>query len=325
MQGLGSVNVIDESKIMPDKSLSIYNGGILPLGKYKNSMIFWQIDAICQIYGKTLKTPLCELPEEALNDILNGTDQKLNIQNATLSTSYSHSNYEGLIKYIELQQSEEVGSAANKWSGQFYSQAVCPECKGQRLNKIALNYFIDNKSIADVASMDIAELYKWSLTLQDKISPEKRIVAVEILKEINNRLKFLLDVGLDYLCLNRSSASLSGGESQRIRLATQIGSKLVNVLYILDEPSIGLHQRDNVRLINSLKQLRDAGNSIIVVEHDKDIMEEADYIVDIGPGAGRHGGEVVFQGRVENLKSTHTLTASYLNGERQIDIPQKKT
>ena len=323
-KGLGSVNVIDESKIMPDKSLSIYNGGILPLGKYKNSMIFWQIDAICQIYGKTLKTPLCELPEEALNDILNGTDQKLNIQNATLSTSYSHSNYEGLIKYIELQQSEEVGSAANKWSGQFYSQAVCPECKGQRLNKIALNYFIDNKSIADVASMDIAELYKWSLTLQDKISPEKRIVAVEILKEINNRLKFLLDVGLDYLCLNRSSASLSGGESQRIRLATQIGSKLVNVLYILDEPSIGLHQRDNVRLINSLKQLRDAGNSIIVVEHDKDIMEEADYIVDIGPGAGRHGGEVVFQGRVENLKSTHTLTASYLNGERQIDIPQKR-
>lgn len=322
-KGLGFVNIIDEEKIMPDKSLSIYDGGILPLGKYKNSLIFWQIEAICKLYGVTLKTPLKDIPEEALSDILNGTDQRLDLQNETLSTTQYRASYDGLIKYIEMQQSDEAGSAANKWSDQFYSKTVCPSCKGKRLNVESLHYFIDDKSIADVAEMDLADLYKWTLTLEEKIEPSRRIVAHEILKEINSRLKFLLDVGLDYLSLNRSSSSLSGGESQRIRLATQIGSKLVNVLYILDEPSIGLHQRDNVRLINSLKQLRDAGNSIIVVEHDKDIMEESDYIVDIGPGAGRHGGEVVFQGKVNDLKSTHTLTASYLNGDNVIEIPDK--
>lgn len=320
-KGLGTVNIIDEEKVMPDKSLSIYDGGILPLGKYKNSLIFWQIEAICKMYGATIKTPISELPTEAIDDIMNGTDQRLEIQNATLSTSHYPSSYDGLVKYIEMQQSDDAGYAANKWSGQFFSKAVCPVCEGKRLNKIALNYFIDNKSIADVASMDISELYEWAKTLEEKIEPSRRVVAHEILKEINSRLQFLMDVGLEYLSLNRSSATLSGGESQRIRLATQIGSKLVNVLYILDEPSIGLHQRDNVRLINSLKQLRDTGNSIIVVEHDKDIMEEADYIVDIGPGAGRHGGEVVFQGEVNDLKATHTLTASYLNGEKQINIP----
>lgn len=323
-KGLGLVNVIDETKVMPDKNLSIHDGGIAPLGKYKNSLIFWQVDAICRLYGKDIKTPIKDLPQEAIDDILNGTDQRLDLQNATLSTAYYKDNYDGLLKYIEMQQSDDAGAAANKWSGQFFSKQVCPECGGRRLNKIALSYFIDGKSIADVAQMDIAELYEWTSGLEEKIDPDRRVVAREILKEINSRLKFLLDVGLDYLSLNRSSSSLSGGESQRIRLATQIGSKLVNVLYILDEPSIGLHQRDNVRLINSLKQLRDSGNSIIVVEHDKDVMEEADYIVDIGPGAGRHGGEVVFQGNVADLKKTHTLTASYLNGDREIPVPSTR-
>ncbi len=323
-KGLGVVNIVDEAKVIPDKKMSIYDGGIAPLGKYKNSLIFWQIEAICQLYGKNLKTPINELPQEAIDDILNGTDQRLDLRNATMSTSHYPVNYDGLVKYIEMQQSDDAGTAANKWSGQFFSKCVCPECGGRRLNKIALSYFIDDKSIADVASMDIAELFEWTKTLEEKVEPERRVVAREVLKEINSRLSFLLDVGLEYLSLNRSSSSLSGGESQRIRLATQIGSKLVNVLYILDEPSIGLHQRDNVRLINSLKQLRDTGNSIIVVEHDKDIMEEADYIIDIGPGAGRHGGEVMFQGKVDDLKKTHSLTASYLNGEKNIEIPSER-
>ncbi|MBD5264025.1 MAG: excinuclease ABC subunit UvrA [Bacteroides sp.] len=322
-KGLGTVNIIDEEKVIPDKNMSIYDGGILPLGKYKNTLIFWQIEAICKLHGVILKTPIKDLPEEVIDDIMNGTDQRLDISNATLSTSHYPSSYDGLIKYIESQQSEEAGSVANKWSGQFFSKTECPVCKGKRLNKIALNYFIDDKSIADVASMDIAELYQWARTLEEKIEPSRKVVAHEILKEINSRLQFLMDVGLGYLSLNRNSSSLSGGESQRIRLATQIGSQLVNVLYILDEPSIGLHQRDNVRLIDSLKQLRDSGNSIIVVEHDKDIMEEADYIIDIGPGAGRHGGEVVFQGQVADLKTTDTLTASYLNDKKCINIPAK--
>ncbi len=322
-KGLGTVNIIDEEKVMPNKSLSIYDGGILPLGKYKNTLVFWQIEAICKLHGVSIKTPLKDLPEEVIDDIMNGTDQRLDISNATMSTNNYHSSYDGLIKYIEIQQSEDAGMAANKWSGQFFSKAECPVCKGKRLNKIALHYFIDNKSIADVASMDIAELHEWAKTLENKIEPSRRVVAHEILKEINSRLQFLMDVGLGYLSLNRNSSSLSGGESQRIRLATQIGSQLVNVLYILDEPSIGLHQRDNVRLINSLKQLRDSGNSIIVVEHDKDIMEEADYIIDIGPGAGRNGGEVVFQGKVDDLKKTKTLTASYLNDNKRIALPEK--
>lgn len=323
-KGLGVVNSVDENKVMPDKSLSIYDGGIVPLGKYKNSLIFWQIEAICKLYGKTLKTPLSEMPEEALDSILNGTDQRLEIINSTMSLSNYSSSFDGLVKFIEMQQNEEYESSGNKATAQFFSKTVCPECGGRRLNRIALSYFIDNKTIADVAAMDIAELYEWSHNLADKFEPLCRPVATEILKEINSRLRFLLDVGLDYLSLDRNSSSLSGGESQRIRLATQIGSQLVNVLYILDEPSIGLHQRDNVRLINSLKQLRDSGNSIIVVEHDKDIMEEADYIVDIGPGAGRHGGEVMFQGDVRELKKTHTLTADYLNGTRQIGVPKER-
>ena len=323
-KGLGYVNLVDEAKIIPDRSKSIHEGGIVPLGKYRNSLVFWQIDAICHLHGCTVKTPIDELPDEALDEILNGTDARLDLRNDTLALSTVSPAYDGLVKYIEMQQSDDAGSEANKWSGQFFSRAVCPECHGARLNKIALHFFIDDRSIADVASMDIADLYEWTQNLEEKFEPSRRVVAHEILKEIRSRLKFLLDVGLDYLSLNRSSASLSGGESQRIRLATQIGSQLVNVLYILDEPSIGLHQRDNVRLINSLKQLRDNGNSIIVVEHDKDIMLDADYIIDIGPGAGNAGGEVVFQGTPAEMMKTHTLTSSYLNGERQIEIPEKR-
>lgn len=323
-KGLGTVNLVDEEKVIPDKSKSIYDGAIAPLGKYKNSLIFWQIEAICKQYGCTLKTPVKELPEEALHDILDGTDARLEIKNETLSTSHYASSYEGLVKYIEMQQNEDAGIDANKWSGQFFSQAVCPDCKGSRLNRISLNFFIDGKNIAEVARMDISELYEWTKGLEDRLDPSKRVVAEEILKEIRSRLSFLMDVGLEYLSLDRNSSSLSGGESQRIRLATQIGSQLVNVLYILDEPSIGLHQSDNIRLINSLKQLRDTGNSIIVVEHDKDIMQEADYVIDIGPGAGKNGGEVVFQGTPEQMLKTHTLTSSYLNGEKAIEVPEKR-
>ncbi|MDE7420667.1 MAG: excinuclease ABC subunit UvrA [Muribaculaceae bacterium] len=323
-KGLGEVNIVDVDKIIPDRNKSIYEGGIVPLGKYKSSLVFMQIEAICKMYGATLKTPIKNLSEEALDEILNGTDSRLVLTNAAMQTYSYESAYEGLVKYIEAQQSDDFGSEAKKWSEQFYTRTVCPECNGQRLNKISLHYYIDGKNIADVANMDIKELYEWTLGLEDRVDSQRRLVAVEIMKEIRSRLKFLLDVGLDYLSLNRPSSSLSGGESQRIRLATQIGSQLVNVLYILDEPSIGLHQRDNERLINSLKQLRDNGNSIIVVEHDKDIMNEADYIVDIGPGAGRKGGNVVFQGTPSEMKKTHTLTASYLNGEKSIEVPTER-
>lgn len=321
-KGIGEVNVVDEAKVIPDASKSIYAGGIEALGRYRNSMVFWQIEAICKLYGCTLKTPIKDLPREALNDILNGTDARLDIKNDTgLGRAPS---YEGLVKYIEMQQDEEAGYEANKWSGQFYSRSTCPECHGDRLNKTSLHFFIDGKNIADVSRMDIRELYEWTQGLEDRLDQGKRLVAEEILKEIRSRLQFLLDVGLDYMSLNRSSSSLSGGESQRIRLATQIGSQLVNVLYILDEPSIGLHQRDNTRLINSLKQLRDNGNSIIVVEHDRDIMTESDYVIDIGPGAGKTGGEVVYQGTPRNMLKSHTLTADYLNGVKSIKVPETR-
>ena len=323
-KGLGVVSVVDEDKVFPDKTKSIYDGGIAPLGKYKNSLVFWQIQAILKLHNADIKTPIAELPSEAINDILQGVDVRLHLENATMSTGMIDAGYDGLVKYIEMQQSEDAGTEANKWSNQYFSEALCPECNGKRLNRISLHYFIDGKSIADVASMDISELYEWTLTLEDKIDQSRRVVAEEVLKEIRARLRFLLEVGLDYLSLNRASSTLSGGESQRIRLATQIGSQLVNVLYILDEPSIGLHQRDNERLINSLKSLRDAGNSVIVVEHDRDIMLQADYIVDIGPGAGCHGGEVMFQGTPREMRKTHTLTSDYLNGRRVIDIPTKR-
>lgn len=323
-KGLGEVNSVDMDKLIPDRNKNIYEGGIVPLGKYKSSMVFMQIEAILKMYGATLKTPLKDIPEEAIDDIMNGTDSRLVIANSAMQTYSYESSYEGLVKYIESQQNDDFGSEAKKWSEQFFSKSVCPECNGKRLNKISLHYFIDGKNIADVSAMDISELYRWTLGLEDRVDPQRKLVAVEILKEIRSRLKFLLDVGLDYLSLNRPSSSLSGGESQRIRLATQIGSQLVNVLYILDEPSIGLHQRDNERLIHSLKQLRDNGNSIIVVEHDKDIMNEADYIVDIGPGAGRKGGNVVFQGTPQDMKKSQTLTASFLNGENSIEVPKER-
>lgn len=320
-KGLGYVNLIDKDKIIPEPHLSIYSGGILPLGKYKNSMVFWQIDAICRKYDCTIKTPIRDLPEEALDMILNGTDERLVIQNDTMSTTNFFQTYDGLVKYIEMQQTEDSSAAAQKWSGQFFSRCTCPDCQGQRLNKEALHFFVDGKNIAQLCRYDISELYRWSKEVESRLSPTQQIIAREILKEIRTRLGFLVDVGLDYLSLDRNSSTLSGGESQRIRLATQIGSELVNVLYILDEPSIGLHQRDNLRLITSLKKLRDCGNSIIVVEHDKDMMLEADYIVDIGPKAGRKGGEVVFQGTPDEMLKTSTLTAQYLNGEREIETP----
>lgn len=321
-KGLGFVNLVDQAKIIPDSNLSIHEGGIIPLGKYKNSMIFWQIDAICQKYGFTIKTPIKDLPNEAINDILNGTTERIAIKNETMSLSNYFQSYEGLIKYIELQQSDDAGAAAQKWSEQFFSRTTCPECDGNRLNQEALHFFIGDKNIADLANLDISDLLEWAENAEKHLSSQQSIIATEILKEIRTRLRFLVDVGLDYLSLNRNSATLSGGESQRIRLATQLGSELVNVLYILDEPSIGLHQRDNQRLINSLKRLRDASNSIIVVEHDQDMMTEADYIIDIGPLAGRKGGKVVFQGTPAEMLKTSTLTAQYLNGEKRIEVPK---
>lgn len=321
-KGLGYVNLVDREKIMPDMSLSIKEGGVLPLGKYKNSLVFWQIAAICEKYGCDINTPLSELPEEALDDIMNGTDERLNIKTETLSTNNYFLTYDGLVKYIELQQDESAGSKAQKWAGQFYSRCVCPECGGARLNKEALHFFINGKNIAQLASMDISELRDWLCDLHNHMEPKKWKIADEIVKEILSRLNFMLDVGLDYVSLNRSSASLSGGESQRIRLATQIGSQLVNVLYILDEPSIGLHQRDSERLIASLKKLRDEGNTVIVVEHDKDMMLNADYIVDIGPKAGRRGGNVVFAGTPKQMLKESTLTADYLSGLKKIEIPK---
>lgn len=323
-KGLGFIHEIDREKVLPDPNLSIYEGGILPLGKYKNSRIFWQIEALCKNYGVTLKTPIKDIPEECIDEIMFGTDQRLEIENSTMSMHYDSSKYEGIIKYIEWQSEDSDNVIKDKWGSQFFTPMVCPECNGDRLNKIALHYFIDGKNIADLSHMDISALYEWTENVIEKIDSQKRPVANEILKEIRSRLKFLLNVGLDYLSLNRASATLSGGESQRIRLATQIGSNLVNVLYILDEPSIGLHQRDNERLINSLKNLRDAGNTVVVVEHDKDIMKEADYIVDIGPGAGRNGGEVSFQGATSDLIKSDTITASYLNGKSEISIPEKR-
>ena len=325
-KGLGYVNIIDKNKIIPNDEKSIYEGGIVPLGKYKNSLIFWQIAAICEKYDSSLKTPIKNLPEEALDDILNGTDERLQIKNESLGTSNYFLSFDGLIKYIEIQQQSDASSQAQKWAGQFVTTATCPLCEGHRLNKEALHYRIAGKNIADLADMDISGLYEWVNHVEEYLSPQQRKIAAEILKEIRNRLHFLVDVGLDYLSLNRASATLSGGESQRIRLATQIGSQLVNVLYILDEPSIGLHQRDNTRLIQSLKELRDMGNSIIVVEHDKEMMLEADYIVDLGPRAGRLGGNIVFAGTPKEMLKTDTLTARYLTGKKEIEFaPQRRT
>lgn len=323
-KGLGQVNLLDMEKIVPDPSLSIYNGGIVALGKYKNSLIFWQIEALCEKHGVTIKTPIKDIPAEAIDEIMNGTDERLQIKNESLGSSNYFLSYEGVAKYILMQQESEASASAQKWAGQFIKMTTCPECNGQRLNKEALHYRIADKNIAEISSYDISELYDWLDGIEDRLDQKQKQIAIEILKEIRSRLKFLLDVGLDYLSLNRASASLSGGESQRIRLATQIGSQLVNVLYILDEPSIGLHQRDNVRLINSLKELRDTGNSVVVVEHDKDMMLNADYVIDMGPKAGRLGGEVVYEGTPQEMLKVDTLTSAYLNGKTEIAIPAER-
>lgn len=322
-KGLGFVNLIDKEKLIPNDNLSIHEGGIAALGTYKNTMIFWQIDAICAKHGYTLKTPIKDLSDDVINDIMNGTTERLPIKTESQNTFSFFQTYEGLVKYLEAQQSDDAPSSIQKWSGQFYSRTSCPECHGQRLNKEALHFFINGKNIAELAAMDISNLYEWIKNAENNLSKQQQLIGKEILKEILNRLKFLIDVGLEYLSLNRASATLSGGESQRIRLATQLGSELVNVMYILDEPSIGLHQRDNRRLITSLKNLRDAFNSIIVVEHDKEIMLESDYIIDIGPKAGRKGGNVVFAGTPDEMLKTDTLTADYLNGKKEIKAPEK--
>lgn len=323
-KGLGYVNIVDREKIIPNDSLSIKQGAISAIGKYKNILIFWQIEAILQMHGFTIDTPVNQLTEEALDDIFNGTENSLVINKEDVGYYNYAMSYDGIVKYIEMQQNEDATSEAKKWSEQFFSTVDCPDCHGARINKEARHFKIEGKNIAELASMDISELYEWTSALAPKLSEEKGVVAREILKEINARLRFLIDVGLDYLSLNRASATLSGGESQRIRLATQIGSQLVNVLYILDEPSIGLHQRDNKRLISSLKNLRDAGNTVIVVEHDKEMMLESDYIVDLGPAAGRKGGEVVFAGTPQEMMGTHTITADYINGVKSIEIPHTR-
>ncbi|MGM9856768.1 MAG: excinuclease ABC subunit UvrA [Candidatus Limisoma sp.] len=321
-KGLGTVNIVDIDKIIPDRTKSIYAGGILPLGSYANTFIFNQIAAICEKNGFTIKTPIEQLPEEVLDAILNGTDENL-FSAEGITGGYSRS-YEGIVKYVEMQQNDDSNSRAQKWAGQFYRQMVCPQCHGARLNKEALHYYISGKTIVDLTQMELSELIPWIDTIEEKMTDKQKAIAKEILKEIRSRLHFLQEVGLDYLSLGRSSMSLSGGESQRIRLATQIGSQLVNVLYILDEPSIGLHQRDNDRLIRSLKELRDVGNSIIVVEHDKDMMLEADYLIDIGPKAGRKGGYVVFAGTPEEMLKSDTLTARYIKGELSVPIPSTR-
>lgn len=323
-KGIGTVDQIDMEKIIPKPELSIAAGGIAPLGKERSNLLFWQIAAICDKYGVTLKTPIKDIPQEAMDEIMYGSNERLKIRNESLGNSNYMVSYEGVAKYIEMQQDDEASATAQKWADQFITTSVCPECHGQRLNKEALHFKINEKNIAELCEMDIRELYEWMNDLDNHISEKQRTIAEEIKKEILSRLQFLLDVGLGYLSLSRASASLSGGESQRIRLATQIGSQLVNVLYILDEPSIGLHQRDNHRLIDSLVKLRDSGNSVIVVEHDKDMMLASDYIVDMGPFAGRKGGEVVFEGTPDEMLKKNTLTSNYLNGKLEIAIPQKR-
>ena len=329
-KGLGYINEIDLEKVIPNRKLNIHDGAIAPLGKYKNQMIFWQIDAILQKYSCDLKTPVNDIPDEALNEILYGSLETIRIDKELVHTSSDYFvSFDGVVKYLRNVMDNDESTSGQKWADQFLAECQCPECHGQRLNREALSYRIWDKNISELASMDLSELRQWLDDLEQptptaKLDSQQQQISAEILKEIRTRLDFLLDVGLDYLALNRQSSSLSGGESQRIRLATQIGSQLVNVLYILDEPSIGLHQRDNDRLIRSLKELRDLGNTVIVVEHDRDMMLNADYIVDIGPKAGRKGGEVVFQGTIDEMLKANTITAQYLSGERNIEVPKQR-
>ncbi len=324
-KGLGYVNEIDMKKVIPDDTLSIYQGAIVPLGKYKNQMIFWQIGAILEKAECTLKTPVKDIPEDTLDEILYGSLEPVKIDKELVHTSSDYfTTFDGVVKYMRSVMENDDTASGQKWADQFLAVCQCPECKGMRLNKESLSYRVWDKNISELANMDIKALMLWLDEAEKHLDERQKAIATEILKEIRTRIKFLLDVGLDYLSLNRQSATLSGGESQRIRLATQIGSQLVNVLYILDEPSIGLHQRDNERLIRSLKDLRDIGNTVVVVEHDKDMMLSADYIIDIGPMAGRKGGEVVFQGTPKDMLKTHTITAEYLNGVRTIAVPKER-
>ncbi len=324
-KGLGFVSIIDREKVIPNPRFSIREGALEPLGKYKNTLIFWEVEAVLERYGCDIDMPVGEIPEEALDEIFNGSAETLRIPaNVMRASEDFFVEFEGLVKYLRKIADSEMTAKAEKWVEQFETTAVCPVCGGARLNKEALSYRFKGHTIAQLAAMDIAQLYEWLGTAEEGLGKQQAAVAHEIVKELRSRLKFLLDVGLDYLSLSRSTMTLSGGESQRIRLATQIGSQLVNVLYILDEPSIGLHQRDNVRLIHSLKELRDAGNTVIVVEHDKDMMLAADYIIDVGPKAGRYGGEIVFQGTPQEMLQQHTLTADYLNGEEKMEIPERR-
>ncbi|WP_282035640.1 excinuclease ABC subunit UvrA [Saccharicrinis aurantiacus] len=324
-KGLGVIDEVDIEKVIPDDKLSIHAGGIVPLGKYKNSLIFWQIEALAEKHNFTIKTPIKNIPEEALDDILHGSSEPITLKNTPLgNTSNYFASFEGVIKYVIQQQSNDTSKKAKKWAMQFVTNSICPSCNGQRLKKESLHFKIADKNIAELAQMDLNQLADLFEGIEKQLDNKQKAIASELLKEIRNRLGFLLDVGLTYLSLNRTANTLSGGESQRIRLATQIGSQLVNVLYILDEPSIGLHQRDNHKLIQSLKQLRDTGNSILVVEHDKDMMMEADHLIDMGPFAGRHGGEVVAQGKPEEVIKHNSLTADYLNNKKCIEVPKTR-
>jgi len=320
--GLGEITEIDFEKLVPDPSLSIAHGGIAPLGPQKNTMIFWQIEALADKYGFTMKTPVGEIAEDSLNAILFGTGERIQLKNSPLGSSIDYMmTYEGIVKYILNQKSDNPSKTAQKWADQFHKSITCPECNGQRLQKEPLHFKIDGKNISELAQLDVCELSDFFDGIETRLSGRQLQIATEVIKEIRTRLRFLIDVGLTYLSLDRPAGTLSGGESQRIRLATQIGSQLVNVLYILDEPSIGLHHRDNLRLINSLQQLRDTGNSVVVVEHDRDMMLQADYLIDMGPLAGIHGGEIVAAGLPSEVLKTDTLTAKYLTGKKRIEVP----
>jgi len=324
-KGLGYIHEIDHSKIIPDDRISIRNGGIVPLGKYRQGMVFWQLEAIARKYGFSLDDQIRDIPEEALQIILLGSDESFKLENTPLGSSSNYFlSFDGIVTYISQQKDESTSKKANKWAEQFIRTGVCPDCGGARLKRESLFFRIDGKNIAELAEMDISKLLQWFTGLEERMSSTQRQIARDVLKEIRSRLQFLIDVGLEYLSLNRSTRSLSGGESQRIRLATQIGSRLVNVLYILDEPSIGLHHRDNLRLINALRQLRDLGNSVIVVEHDKDTILSADYVIDMGPHAGRHGGQVVMTGKPYDVAHSNSLTGEYLSGIKEIAIPTER-
>lgn len=323
--GLGTVTEINFEKIFPDKTKSIRKGGIAPIGEYKPSWIFHQMEAIGEKYGFDLNTPIESIPEKAITTILYGSDENYMIKKEYLGVTSTYTlNFEGIVNFIINQYNESTSNSIRRWAQGFMNTVHCQECNGLRLKKESLYFRIEGKNISEVSNLDLVQLAGWINDLEDKLEKRKQVIAHEIIREIKTRIRFLLDVGLDYLALNRSSRSLSGGEAQRIRLATQIGSQLTNVLYILDEPSIGLHQRDNIRLIHSLKDLRNIGNSVIVVEHDKETILAADYVVDIGPGAGIHGGEIVASGSPKDMLSCHTITCDYIRGTKNIQVPKKR-